>query len=311
MACTSEKSTSSSQGLPYPPGESKLELTPIELLAMIFGQLSPKRLLSFLDSRNQTLLEAHRTAHRNMISLCLTSKRVDRVARPLLFQNITITSPANMLILYESLQESAQLGCHVKQLSFDILLGNARLCDFFPLPSSRCANLLTGWDEDKSPKGALSIFSRRNSESYSTYCCDQILSSCYFEILRRTPHIHRLVLRTEARNLLDNKQRNFLSYPENICGPFFKRVASETNQSITVDGPKFLAELKTLQILGDQENMSNKHHIGTFEPLLRLPNLQSIACSEVLAFPRDLICKDPENSRPGSLYNGFALTYPD
>lgn len=307
MASASDSSTPLSQGLPYPPGESKLELTPTEVLSIIFNQLSQNNLQSFLDLQYQALVEANRAAHRNMRSLCLTSKRVDRVARPLLFQNITITSPTSLLMLYESLQESPQLGCHVKQLSFEILLGHVSPCDFLPLRSSRSANLLLGWDEETRPTSSLEKSSRRNDEDYSTYCCDQILSNCYFEIVRRTPRIHRLVLRVQARDLLSNKDKNIVFYPEFMCRSFFKKVESATNQSITGDDTEFLPELNTLQILGDPEDPSNLLHIGTWEALLRLPTLQSFVCSQVWGFLRPLMCKGPDNSRQGLVYDGLVL----
>lgn len=301
MASASESSTPSSQGLPCPPGESKLELTPTEVLAMIFGQLSQNDLQSFIDLQDQALVDANRAAHRNMRSLCLTSKRVDRVARPLLFHNITITSPTSLIMLYESLQESAQLGCHVKQLSFEILPGKVEPSDFLPLPSARSATLLSGWDAYPGES------SRRNNKSYSTYCCDQILSSCYFEILCKTPRIHRLVLRIQA--IAPSRQEsNAISHPDFMYRPLFKKVESAINQSFTGDGIEFLTELKILQILEDPEDPTNVQHIATWQPLLRLPNLQYFACSQVWLFLGILAYRAPDNSTRGSFYDGYGPT---
>lgn len=315
MACASESANPPGQGLPYPPGESKLELTPTELLATIFGQLSQNDPQSFIDLQNQAVVEADQAAHGNMRSLCLTSKRVDRVARPLLFRNITITSPTNLLKLYESLQESPQLGFHVKQLSFEILLEKVWPVDFLPLPSSRSGNLLSGWDEETRPTSCLQTPHRRHRDDYSTYCCDQILSCCYFEILRRTPRVHRLVLGIQARALaydpFSDNDTNTDLHPEFMCRPFFKKVESATNKSITGEGSEFLPGLKSLQILGDPQDPYNMLQIATLEPLLRLPTLQYFACSQKWALFRLLMCNDADNSWQGLVYDGLVLRYYD
>lgn len=114
---------------------------------MIFRHLSQNDLPSLLDLRNISVFRAKLRAHGNMRSLCLTSKRVDCIARPLLFQNITIFSPANLVPLYRTLQESAHLRSHVRQVSLDIMAKAMALDDLINLQFSASTGLRVGFDD--------------------------------------------------------------------------------------------------------------------------------------------------------------------
>lgn len=259
MADNTDPPPPRSQCLPSPPGGSRFELMPTEVLEKIFEELSQNHLQSLDDLEDDDLLEANRSAHTNMRNLCLTSKPVDAVARPLLFRTITVSSPATLLRLYETLPANEDLGCYIRQISFEIICEKVGPWDFLPARPLQCQSLLTGWDEE---------IARSNREFFNEHCCDQILSSCYFEILRRTPKVHQLVIRIQPI-----RQRGHTVY---MYRPFFKRVRRAVQASLMGEGSEFLPRLTTLQLLGDPNDHSNLFDITVCEPLLRIPNLRTI-----------------------------------
>lgn len=262
MALPSESSTPpQGQGLPYPPGDSKLEMMPTEILSQAFGNLSLGDGQSF-PCPGWKVLKANRRAYRDFRSLCLTSKRVDSVARPLLFRKVRVRSPAALLQLYEALLSNKYLGCHIREISFEIstVEDGVALCDFFPLPSSQSANLLVGWNQNTSARATW-----RQSES-SDYCCDQIISRAYFEILLMTPSANRLALRMNAVELRHTDST--LQYQS-----FFKRVKQAVESPHAGDSSQFLPQLKELQLLGGYWKAID---ITICKPLLQIPTLQKI-----------------------------------
>lgn len=270
MASASESSTPSSQSLPFPSGESKLELTPTEILIMIFDELPQIDLRScfhHFEIRDNELLEANRSAYGNMRSLCLTSKRVDSVARPFLFQNVTISSPERLLQLYNAVLGDSELGCHVRQIGFETPFDDISIpCTGFKwsacsLPSIRGGGLLTD--------SHVKLLTEGNFDLYDE---DRIYSYAIFDILSRTPNTHRLVLRLQTD--LDDDVIEFNTSHR----PFFEKVQNAIDQSITGRVTKFLPRLKALQLLGDLKTWTNGFDINTCVPLLRLPTLEMITC---------------------------------
>lgn len=292
MADPPDSPTPRSQRLPYPEGESKLELMPTEVLEKIFEQLSQNDLQSFHDLRNDDLLQANRSAHANMRSLCLTSKQVDAVARPLLFRTITVSSSAMLLRLYETLLANAQLGCYVRQISFEILRVQVNLWDFLPARSPQSQSLLTGWDED---------FDDYEPAAFNDHSCDQIISSCYFEILRRTPKVHRLVIRIQPTSRVSYPEQNGHDGATGIYmyQPFFRRVRHAVQASLTGDS-EFLPLLTTLQLLGDPVDYDNVFDISICESLLRIHTLRKITTFRDNGFWSALEAETPETAKPGS-----------
>lgn len=63
---------------------------PTEILTIIVGELSQDELQSQINLQNSERVGAIRSCHQNIRSLCLTSKRVESIARPLLFRTITV-----------------------------------------------------------------------------------------------------------------------------------------------------------------------------------------------------------------------------
>lgn len=292
-------------GSPYPPEHSKLELTPTEVLDQIFRYLSQNPLPSLDDLRDDDLLEANRSAHSNMRSLCLTSKRVDFVARPLLFHTITISSSAMLARLYETLLSNTRLGCHIRQISFEILRKEMGDLDFLPLRSLQSQSLLMGWcDEAGEPDRV--VFDNR--------CCDRILSSCYFEIFRRTPGVHRLVIRIQpvyglsSPKLEDDLDGRIVVY---MYQPFFRKVKHAVQASLTGDGSNFLLQLTTLELLGDPNNWRNLFDITICESLLQIHTLTKITTFRDNGHWSALSTATSGLAKPGSLHDMLLLSLAD
>lgn len=271
---------------------------PTEVLEKIFEQLSQKNLQSLHDLKDVDLLEANRSAHANMRSLCLTSKRVDTVARPLLFRTITVSSPATLVRLYETLLANSQLGSYIRHISFEILRVQVGLWDFLPARSPQSQSLLIGWDEefDKGPY------------DFNNHCCNQILSSCYFEILRKTPKVYLLVIRIQPVNPERNFKPDSLGGPRGfwMYQPFFRKVRHAVAASLTGDS-EFLPGLTTLQLLGDPVDEDNVFDISICEPLLRIQTLRKITTFRDNGFWSGLGAETPGSAKSGSLHGVVSL----
>lgn len=265
MARPPESSTPSSRGLTDPQGQSKLELMPTETLDHIFSYLSHNEVLSS-KAPDKHAIHANQFAQKNMNSLCLTSKRVDSVARPLLFRNITITSTPKLLLLCGALQGTIQLGCYIRQISFEITLGQMELWDSLTPPFSRDMGLLMNGFE--SAPGSV-------KRTISNLFFDHVLSSSFFEVLCRTPQVHHLVLRMQPTYIESGRAR-FSEGCRDSYRPFFDRVQMAMNSSRANGSTEFLPRLTTLQLLGDPKDPGTLFDIGICRPLLRIQTLETI-----------------------------------
>ncbi|KAH8777781.1 hypothetical protein F5883DRAFT_639829 [Diaporthe sp. PMI_573] len=285
-------STPQGQGPPHPPGRAKLELLPTELLAIVFGQLSQHDLLSYLDLQDKAIVDANRTAHSNMRSLCLTSKRADRVGRPLLYENITVTSPAQLLLLYVTLQERPPLGSHVRQLSFEIMLRDVELSDFIPLRSPQAASLLIDWDkpvisgmdieeyslqgfsitdhqdEDRSLDFEYKPFFRKvqNASSVDTEFLTQLKS---LQLLGDPQHKNGLINYTKCRPLLQ-----LHTLEELTVFRAWTRLYYEDRTSNRLHPDRALTNVKVAELQGGFYSGREFRHLGDL-----LPNMESLKLS--------------------------------
>ncbi|KAG8167731.1 hypothetical protein KVR01_003420 [Diaporthe batatas] len=243
---------------------------------MIVGELSQNELQSYLDIQNRDRCEAIGRIHQNIRSLCLTSKRVESIARPLLFRTITVSSPKQLLLLYSALLEKTQLGFYIREISLEILPKSINPKDFLPLPSGALTLLTTPWE---SPGRELDT----EDHEYPAYYCDQILSLALYSILRRAPDTQKLVLRI---------QQVSFRYPEDrekdltfAYEPFFRRVQFARARA------EFLPRLKTLQLLGDPELPGKMVIYDICAPLFQSSTLENIAVSQVLGLLDDSGCE--------------------
>lgn len=295
MARPPDSSTPASQRLPYPPGESKLELVPTEVLEEIFCHLSQNGLLSIHDLKEQHILRENRSALTNMRSLCLTSKRVDAVTRSLLFRTVTVSSPEMLIRLYGTFLKTPDLGCHIRQISFEILLQDVGPRHFLAACSSQGKTLLKGCDSATKADGPF----------INEYCCDQILSACFFEILRRTPNVHQLVLRIQPTNGPRTKPINGLIEKDwkYMYQPFFRRVKHAIQASRTGEDLGFLPRLTTLHLLGDPYDPWNVFDIAICHPLLQIHTLEEVKTFRDNGIWSALKLDSSDSAHPGSLHD--------
>lgn len=265
MSLPSESATPKSHGAAYPQGQSKLELMPTETLDDIFSYLSHNEVLSS-NALDEDAIHANQLAQKNMNSLCLTSKRVNSVARPLLFRNITITSAFKLLLLCRALKATAQLGCYVRQISFEIMLKETELWDSLTPPFSQDMNLFMNGFE---------LVPHHDKVAISNLYFDHVLSSSFFEVLSRTPRVHHLVLRMQPTTR-ETRDEGFSYRRDNIYQPFFRRVQEAVKSPRTNGYTEFLPRLRTLRLLGDPYDPGNLFDIGICRPLLQVRTLEKI-----------------------------------
>lgn len=262
---------------------------PTETLDDIFSYLSHNEVL-FSKAPDKHAIHANQVAQKNMNSLCLTSKRVDSIARPLLFRNITITSTPKLLLLCGALKATAQLGCYVRQISFEIMLKETELWDSLTPPSSHDVNLLMN---------GFGLVPRRDKRTISNLYFDHVLSSSFFEVLRRTPRVHHLVLRMQPTDR-ETRDAGFSERRGDIYRPFFDLVQQALNPSRTNGRTRFLPRLTTLQLLGDPRDPDNMFDIETCEPLLRIKTLKTVITFRDNGRWFALVEPVPNPSQPGS-----------
>lgn len=89
---------------------SRLDALPDELLMAIFEQLF-KEMLSGVRIF---------TKRRTFLSLCLVSKRIDRIARPYLFKKIYINDVCKLATLIRTVAVDQSHGAQIKRIDFDV-----------------------------------------------------------------------------------------------------------------------------------------------------------------------------------------------
>ncbi|KAG6354012.1 hypothetical protein INS49_004983 [Diaporthe citri] len=99
------------------PKTSHLNVLPFELLRHIFGYLAPDNVQPHLSDIS---LYAYKQAQNVLQNVCLVSKQMEAVARPLLYQGVIINNSDALSYFLRTLDENQPLGQRVKQLVFEV-----------------------------------------------------------------------------------------------------------------------------------------------------------------------------------------------
>jgi hypothetical protein len=115
-----------------------LETLPNEIIASIAAMLAVDIDAPYVVSRPTLSTSATRkqedaNARRDLIRLCMVSKRIASNAQKALYRNVLITNANTLILLYRTFLENPELGVYVKQMSPDIFYGRL-------VPSARFPN---------------------------------------------------------------------------------------------------------------------------------------------------------------------------
>lgn len=99
----------------FPVGKSLLESMPDELLTIVNKDLAPENAVKHLDARFRA---AYKEGIKELLSLCLVSKRLEAVVRPVIFGKILICRSTELVLLLRTLTENRRMGEYIKNLVF-------------------------------------------------------------------------------------------------------------------------------------------------------------------------------------------------
>lgn len=220
---------------------SRLEALPDELLIAIFEQLFNEMLSGV----------AIFTSRRNFLSLCLVSKRIDRIARPCLFKKIYMNDACKFARLCRTVAGNQNLGAQIKSIDFDVA--------YFDRQEFRdCHQYISEWLPTNS-KGT------QNDE-------DMVGILCYM-LLSRAVNLSSLKLNTATVDgtAWDLYQLNDWFYPQ-ISFAFSDRVSEAIRSTANGGTEVFLPRLKKLTLWSDCGSVA----VDTIEDFLALPSLRTI-----------------------------------
>lgn len=183
------------------------------------------------------------SARRDLVSLCLVSKRMISKARPTLYRNILIDEPDTLILLYRTLLEKPQLGIFVKRMSLNIFHGG-KYNSFEYRELCRSINLrpLLSYAQNGFEELWKTTHVRDACEGYEITL--ERLYTLHFKVLSRTRNLESLDLNVEPQAEL----RSTLMDTRSI----YFRVVSRVLRSLWRETSPSLSRLKELQLIGKE-----------------------------------------------------------
>lgn len=164
----------------FPVGKSRLEAMPDELLEMVTKFLAPKDALQHLDPPTRT---GYRKGISDLLDLCLVSKRLEVVVRPVIFGTVMICRSIQLVRLFRTLTENPVLGENIKKLEFYTQFSRQE-----PDHEFLDLGILRGLDPDIDstlPQGSARISGRQENE---------IRSNVYVKVLEKAPNVKQVTI---------------------------------------------------------------------------------------------------------------------
>ncbi|KAL1851727.1 hypothetical protein Daus18300_012412 [Diaporthe australafricana] len=97
----------------FPAGRSPIETIPTEVLTMIAGYLVPE---NYHELHNAEGRASYRQDRSKLANLCLVSKSMGNVARPILLSKVFLYQSKELILFHRALNENQNLGKHVQML---------------------------------------------------------------------------------------------------------------------------------------------------------------------------------------------------
>lgn len=165
----------------FPVGESWLESMPEELLTKIMKSLGLDDALGQHGCvRDQATFKKGIS---ELLGLCLASKRLEAVVRPVIYDEVLICGTTELVLLFRTLTKNHQIGEYIKKLAFSTTF-KGQNPDYEPLDRE----ILRGLDTDLElmlPKGSATMTGRQENE---------IRTSLYLKVLERAPNVKHFAM---------------------------------------------------------------------------------------------------------------------
>lgn len=164
----------------FPVGNSPLESMPNELLTVVVKNLTPDNALRHHNARSQA---AYKKGINELLRLCLVSKRLEAVVRPLILGKVLICRSTELILLLRTLTENRGMGGYIKNLIFvTTFLRKDPDHEFLDL------DILRGLDPDLDlilPEDPVRMTSRQENE---------LRSNLYFMVLEKAPNVQKTIM---------------------------------------------------------------------------------------------------------------------
>lgn len=162
----------------FPIGESRLETMPVELLQMVMKFVARG---DALDSSTARSRDPYKKRVSELLSLCLVSKRLDAVVRPLIFNKVLIFRSTELILLLRTLVENRGVGKYIRMLDLSTTFLRRD-----PDHEFLNVDVLRGLHPDLDvilPEGSARMTSRQEND---------LRSDLYLKVLEKTPNVNKL-----------------------------------------------------------------------------------------------------------------------
>lgn len=182
----------------FPAGESRLETMPVELLQMIMKSVARG---VALDAHTTKPPDPYKKRVGKLLNLCLVSKRLDAVARPLIFNKVRICRSTDLILLLRTLVDNRGVGKYIRTLDLSTTFLRRD-----PDHGFLNVDVLRGLDPDLDvilPEESVRMTSRQEND---------LRIDLYLKVLEKTPDVNKLNMNSPSwavRGLRDRQLSPF------------------------------------------------------------------------------------------------------
>lgn len=182
----------------FPAGDSRLETMPVELIQMIMKFVARGDALGPYSTKSP---DPYKKRVSKLLSLCLVSKRLDAVVRPLIFNKILIFRSTELILLLRTLTESREMGEYIKNLDLSTTFLR-RDADHAFLD----VDVLRGLDPELDlilPEGSARMTSRQEND---------LRIDLYLKVLEKAPNVNTVKMNPPYWTVTGIKDRQLSSF---------------------------------------------------------------------------------------------------
>lgn len=273
-----EHGNSGNMAQPSSTHSSRLEALPNELKVAIFEQL--------VCDKNHWTSRAKPDSRDNLRNLCLVSKGIDLIARPLLYKKISIVDFRSLVKLYRTISEDQHLGGEIKEIDLPVHC-QQETDSSLQMPTWLPPSFESPTDVER--KKLFDECYQLLGEAWSDQSDDTVIEwdlagiMC-FNVLARTVNLStlKMTFMSTPVTALMLFQSTFPSNPQTRplhpdYSAFFERVRNATRSTAVGVATQFLPRLETLT-LQSMSRQGGEAYLGVemFQYSLDLPSLKTV-----------------------------------
>lgn len=247
-------------------GNSRLETLPIELLIMILRELAPAA----------TDLEGHEAEQKqcdDLLRICLVSKTMDAIARPLLYQDIRLCRLDAIVYLLATFYRNPSLTDFVRSVFFNPGAED----DDVPL---FCNLDLTPMCRHQDPDYALWTAGKVTAKArMSPMTREQVIYTMFNKVLSRTPALQSLYFKLPSVSTTIGLEHRTRHPYTSRHGVHLQKIKILFEDFFLGHAFSSLANLSTVGILEDNHRPITSSNAGLLRKLFSLPGLKKAVWS--------------------------------